>query len=370
MSCGATPSYKKKDSNHFRILAVPAGSPQGNAYTYLLYKGLQDCGVSILVGFTLANAASADICHLHWPEYAAIDKNPVRRTINSCLFFFRLCLLKACRAKLVWTVHNLHPHDVAPSRYIRSFYYLMFRFMDGLIFLTHESQKACYRQYPESRSCAATVILHSHYRSMFLENCEMHADCRRERPRAAAQFLFFGLVRRYKNLANLIAVFGRIPRADVRLVCAGEPSADVAYISEIRHIASKDARVELQLNWIPQEDVAALFDAATVIVLPYQEVLNSGVLMLALSLHRPVLAPATDSVKEIQNIVGTEWIMTFTGELTPEILSNALAWAAHRKENVPDLTPFDSGTVTRNTLAFFRDLCGKTKTGNIIHRSA
>ena len=95
------------------------------------------------------------------------------------------------------------------------------------------------------------------------------------------------------------------------------------------------------------------------VVLPYRDLLNSGVGILALSLDRPVLMPETPSSLELRNDIGSEWVMTYEGELTPQVLSRALAWAMEARTGSPDLTAFDPDAVARRTLDFYLRVRGR-----------
>ena len=80
---------------------------------------------------------------------------------------------------------------------------------------------------------------------------------------------------------------------------------------------------------MPDEDVADLVSASDWVVLPYREVSNSGVLLLALSYRRPVVAPA---VPTLQEVLGPKLARACyeTGE--PGSLERAIASAAMRSQ--------------------------------------
>lgn len=336
-----------------RVLAAPASSRDGTAAIYLLYEAMDDLGVEVLAGFTAANVMCADICHLHFPEYAAVADNPLQRSVDVGAFLGKLVLLKLCGAKLIWTVHNLYPHDMPQRRSMRLFYSTLFRLLDGLIFLSQASRTLCYQQYPPARDLPAIVAPSVHFRSIYGADA---GDAERVVPRDPSAFLFFGLIRPYKGLDQLIAAFRACQGEELRLVCAGAAFDAPSYVEHVSALAHQDSRINLRIGWVSRPDTVPLFRAAALVVLPYRDFLNSGVAMIAFSLDRPVLAPATPSSLELRQMVGSDWVMTYEGDLTPEVLQRALAWARDDRAGPPDLTAFDPDAIARSTLAFYRQV--------------
>jgi glycosyltransferase involved in cell wall biosynthesis len=115
--------------------------------------------------------------------------------------------------------------------------------------------------------------------------------------------LFFGRIRRYKGLEYLIDAFRRLPRVgqDYRLVIAGQADMADPYWASVFDQIRKDERtggVLLNLEFIPDREVESYFKAADVLVLPYRNIYQSGILFLALSFGLPVLASDVGSLKD------------------------------------------------------------------------
>jgi glycosyltransferase involved in cell wall biosynthesis len=102
--------------------------------------------------------------------------------------------------------------------------------------------------------------------------------------------LFFGLVRPYKGLGDLLHAMPAILRnRRCTLVVAGEFYASRAsYDQLIRELAIGNA-VRLVDRYIANEDVSVYFSAADVVVAPYRAATQSGVVALAQQFHRPVI---------------------------------------------------------------------------------
>jgi glycosyltransferase involved in cell wall biosynthesis len=76
---------------------------------------------------------------------------------------------------------------------------------------------------------------------------------------------------------------------DARLVVAGDPLEPMAPVQELASSLEVESRVEWQLGFVPEDEIAPLLAAAAVVVLPYREIDSSGVLALAIGHGRPAV---------------------------------------------------------------------------------
>jgi len=111
-------------------------------------------------------------------------------------------------------------------------------------------------------------------------------------------FLFFGSVRRYKGVLELVSAFKRTEGAGVRLLIAGNPY-DGEIKDELERAAAGDARIKMFLKFVPDAEVQVYMNAADAVVLPYLEITTSAALLLALSFGKPVIAPSLGYIREI-----------------------------------------------------------------------
>jgi glycosyltransferase involved in cell wall biosynthesis len=109
--------------------------------------------------------------------------------------------------------------------------------------------------------------------------------------------LFFGRISEYKGLRYLLEaepiILAQVP--DVRFVIAGEGESFDRYERMMVH---RD-RFIVHNYRIPDEQVASLFQKASVIVLPYVEASQSGVAAVAFAFGKPVVATAVGGIPEM-----------------------------------------------------------------------
>src|SRR6516162_4204387 len=116
--------------------------------------------------------------------------------------------------------------------------------------------------------------------------------------------LFFGNIAPYKGLEFLIEAFRRISHSGsgYRLIIAGPLKKGCeAYWKTIESMMGEEPKhdgILLKLGYIPDEETELYFKAADVLVLPYVNIFQSGVLFLGYSFGLPVLAADVGSLKD------------------------------------------------------------------------
>ena len=108
-------------------------------------------------------------------------------------------------------------------------------------------------------------------------------------PPTGQTLLFFGLVRAYKGLDVLVRALAQLPEA--RLIVAGD-AAEPAAVERAQRLTAElelRGRVEWQLRFIDDSEIAPLMERSTLCVLPYRKIDSSGVLATALGLGRPAV---------------------------------------------------------------------------------
>jgi glycosyltransferase involved in cell wall biosynthesis len=173
-------------------------------------------------------------------------------------------------------------------------------------------------------------------------------------PDGARVIAFLGLVRPYKNVPHLVRVVRALPAAagEVVLLIGGAPHT-ARLANEVRAAAAGDPRVRLALEHVPDNDVQRYLRAADLVVLPFRDITNSASALLALSFDRPVLVPARGAMGELQLLAGADWVCTYDGELTPEVLARALDWATRGRSGVPRLEALAWPQIARQTLSAY-----------------
>lgn len=111
--------------------------------------------------------------------------------------------------------------------------------------------------------------------------------------------LCFGRVSPYKGIETLLAAAPLVARQvpHFRLVIAGAPVP--GYRVPITPELESDGHCEYRLRPIPLNETRSLFEQCAVVVLPYIEATQSGVVATAYAFHKPVVATVVGGLPEM-----------------------------------------------------------------------
>lgn len=341
-----------------RVAMAPMPSAQGNPFVRQMAQALAADGCAI-EGASVASALRADVLHLHWPDHFVNRTAGRLASVRGAVKVLLMALLvRARRRAVVWTVHNLRPHDARHPGVERAFWPVFTRLVSGCVYLTSAGMAAAEATFPALRRTARTVVPHGSYTEVYPVYPGTPADARRSlgMPPDAAPLVFFGQIRAYKNVPGLLSAFSRLDDPGARLIVAGS-GPDERLIGEIGRDADSDGRVVIT-GRVEDDDVGRVMSAAVGAVLPYHDVFNSGSLFLALSFARPVLVPRTDVFAEVQAQVGEAWVRFFDPPLSAADLRRFRddAVALTGEETRPDLTAFDWHQLGPRIVVFYRGL--------------
>lgn len=291
-----------------KVLILPNGRGSGNPYQELLAFALAKQGVkicwSIKTSFlaifrSLGLYGKSDVVHLHWANPYLLGRNRLFTIIKSFLFILELLVLKFLRIKIVWTIHNIAHHEEWHYRLEITFNKIIAQIADVLIAHSISAKKEILKHYCLSKDSKVVIIPHGHYIGAYANEitkseARRKLGCRND----DVIFLFFGNIRPYKGIFELLKSFEKMSNEKIFLLLVGEP-----YNNEIKkrimEISSKNNKVKPIFGFIPPEDIQIFMNASDIVVLPYKEILNSGALLLAMSFGKPVIAPKLGSIPDI-----------------------------------------------------------------------
>ncbi len=244
-------------------------------------------------------------------RYVAVAKPKVFHILwNDKLELFERTVLmpyyKLRGKKVVFTAHNVNAgkrdaNDTFLKRFsLRSQYQLC-----DHIFVHTEKMKSELLEDFGVRGEAVSVIPFGVNNSV--PNTKLNtAEARRRLgiPENGKAILFFGAIRHYKGLEHLVAAFQQIAANDpsYRLIIAGAPRKDsLQYSNDIQDTVAghpSHAQVVQRIEFVPDSETEVYFKAADLLVLPYTEVCQSGVLFLAYNFGLPVVASDVGSFRD------------------------------------------------------------------------
>ena len=288
------------------LFSTEQPGPTTNPYLSQLYAALPASLEQRHFSMREALTGDYDVLHLHWPEYLLRHPRRLGSWAKRACVLLLLLRLRVRRTPVVRTLHNVQPHEDG-GRLER----WLLRGLDRATIRWIRINAAT-----PARAPATDTILHGHYRDWF-------AGMPRPLPERG-RLLHFGLIRPYKGVESLISAMEALDDPLARLRICGRP-ADARMREEIEQACLRDARISAQLAYVDDAALAREVGLSELVVLPYRQMHNSGTLLLALSLQRPVLAPWSEANAAVAEEVGPGWVHLYHGELDPGLLAAALA---------------------------------------------
>ncbi len=342
------------------------------------------------------HAGATVVLHLHWLARVLRDvASEVEGRERIDTFLGAIDAFRARGGRVVWTVHNILPHDSRFPALDLELRRAVVERADVVHVLSAGTVEAAAPWY-ELPPGKVLHVPHPSYRGAYPP---FGTDAK---ARASYGFgpgdLVFGLVgnlRPYKGLDQLLEAFtsvdrtgeaatpgaargeaatprgsaeataaGAVPhvRSEVlrhRLLIAGKPAADPG-IQALLDRARSHPDVVVDARPIPTEELARPIEASDVIVLPYRSSLNSGALLLALTFGRPVIAATSPHVSET---VGPDAAITFEpddrGGLESALrAARRLRKPAARAAALATASRFDPDELSRRFAAALRERLG------------
>ena len=298
--------------------SFPVPRPTTNPYLVMLAKSIGSIAGVTVRTFSWRGALLTryDVFHVHWPEILVAGHSPLKALVRQGLTVLLLAKLRLTRTPIVRTLHNLElPTGI--SRRERLILRLFEKRTTLWIRLNPETPVQDDRRY--------ALIPHGHYRDWFEQYPKQNP--------VVGRIVYFGLIRRYKGVGALVDAFRQLP-GDVTLRVGGRPST-TELADDLRRRAEGDDRIALHLQFLDDAELVDAVTRATLVVLPYTEMHNSGGALTALSLGRPVLMPANPVNGRLADEVGPGWVYQYEGALTPEVLAETLRAVSGRGEVTP-----------------------------------
>ena len=245
-------------------------------------------------------------------RYAATAKPKIFHILwnNKFLHFDRTLLTyyyKLFGKKVVLTVHNVNTEkrDNKDSAFNRFTLGIQYRLADHLFVHTEKMKQELIDGFNVEAARVSIIPLGINNFAPQTNLTPAEAKSRLGiRPDEKA-ILFFGRITPYKGLEILVEAFQKgLPAGETyRLMIAGRPeeATEASYWLPIREALQEDVRkgrVLLRAEHIPDGETELYFKAADVLVLPYRDIYQSGILFLGYSFGLPALAANVGSLKD------------------------------------------------------------------------
>jgi glycosyltransferase involved in cell wall biosynthesis len=278
---------------------------RANPYGGLMAKAMSEIGVELRPGYPEQlceswleeNRTQIDVLHLHWPSilYSASDLNEQMSLCTKLVS--NLARARSLGYKIVWTMHNLYPHDSLNPDLDRLARLAIIQLATAVIVHCNHARELVRQHF--FRNTGIFTIPHGHFIDPY-PNTVTRSEARQQLGITEEKFvfLFFGNVRPNKGVEKLLEAFANIPDQDALLLIAAKVYSD--YGASLAEAAKQSSRITVHTSsFFANEDFQVFLNAADVVVLPFLDILTSGSAITALSFLRPVIVPAIGCLPEL-----------------------------------------------------------------------
>jgi glycosyltransferase involved in cell wall biosynthesis len=238
-----------------------------------------------------------DVVHLQWSRLPMFDRKLVAR-------------LRQLGIKVVHTVHDVEPlYEGAADM---SGLGRVYESCDALIVHTEANRRDLLERYPAIDVRRVHVVPHGPLQA---DACPLDGD--RSKARAALGIaedarvaLNFGSIKPYKGLDLLVsampAVAQNVPHAF--LLLAGRP-ARPSDAPDLQVLKDRGIGHRADFEFISNKDAWKYYMAADVVVLPYRNITQSGVLLSTMAFGKPAIVTAVGGLPEVIRPGKTGWVV-------------------------------------------------------------
>ena len=309
---------------------------KNNPYQRQLYDKLECLGINLegidrrKIFLPTALKRDTDILHLHWLHTYFRAKSAVGSRLKVVKFLSGLIILKLRGTKIVWTAHNLKNHENMYPFSDKVCTLGVSKLADAIIVHSYAAKSELCQTFRLDNTEKVSVVPHGNYVEAY-ENGISRQEARKqlEIPESSRVLLFFGMIRWYKGVPELIDVFKELRSKNTYLVIAGRfRNVDKDLADLIQKKAKGNQKIKLVPEFIPEEEVQTYMNACDVVVFPYRKLLTSGALILAMSFRRACVAPKLGCMEEILDEAGGVFYDPSSSDSLVQALENVV-----QKEN-------------------------------------
>jgi beta-1,4-mannosyltransferase len=318
--------YEKNPYQRLLYRPMRAQHKKGLKLTYLYHLPIFGA-LHIPFEILIRRCMGYRIIHIHWQAFFIPLSIPGKYKLSLYACLFNYWWMKFLGYNVIWTVHDIVPHDPETSDDLRASRKLA-EIADVKIVHSSYSIKQMRDMGLNTDHCV--VIPHGNYIGVYPDRVS------RKEARTALHiaqqefvFLFFGIIRAYKGIDTLLSAYSQVATPHTRLVIAGK-CMDENIRKQIL-AAQQTQKIDFYDEYVATEQVATFYTAADAVCLPFKSITTSGSVLLALTFGKTILAPRSGALRDIPKNVGYLYEANNHTGLTTGMLQAMTDTAGHTK---------------------------------------
>lgn len=217
--------------------------------------------------------------------------------------FFGLCyhviarLVKKSNITILFITENVISHE---ARFIDSFLTkIALRYADYFLVMS-ESVGKFLAEFLPNRPIFESALPLFHSAETAVENWTNETAKAKLGLSGKKVILFFGYIRKYKGLRQLLSAFPNIisKLPDAHLLIVGECYENVDEYRTLISQTGAEKSITFINEYVPNEEISLYYNAADVVALPYISATQSGIVKIAFGFGKPVVATDVGGLAE------------------------------------------------------------------------
>ncbi len=283
-------------------ILFPAPAP--NTYISLIEKYIKESDFDVVyLDDVIKNKSilkKTVIANLNWFENIG-DQNFFKYLYIVLRKIKYYIVLKQYHIKIIFTFHNMLPHDTKHK--VIDMFLIKFCLInaDKIVGLC-DSSRVILKKYISEKIINEKLCIINH-----CSFTSIYKDLKKDEKIKSIIFdkekkfhvLFFGLLRRYKNIELLLQLAEEFKNEKIDFIIAGNASEE-KYITEIEAKCKKCGNIKLFPRYITDEEVITIYEWADISICPLniKSSINSGSMILSFGFETPVIGPENGTIKD------------------------------------------------------------------------
>lgn len=244
-----------------------------------------------------------NVVHLQW--FPFLQRIPIEK------FFLRMIKLLSSQTKVVYTHHNLYPHEIKyeeKAAYNRKFRDIV-QYVDLIIVHTKTTKLEVSKEFDVPLSSIEVC-----YHGIFYPTEEYNESYNND---GKYKILMFGMQEPYKGtdlLVNAIDTLSDQVKKNIKVEIVGRMQE--GYLKTFEHVAQRN-NILINPYRISNKELYEKIVGSDFLVYPYRRISQSGALLLGLYFNKPILASDLPPFIETLDGFETEWF--FKSESTEDL---------------------------------------------------
>ena len=298
-------------------------------FTLGLVEGYRAAGADVVTGRARFQrcAEHFDIVHHQWPEEFSRWEAPSSTDIQDVT---RQLQWWHGRAVNIFTVNNLYPHEHDQDPACHELYSSFYRYCQVITHYSHTSLKMVLQEFPAARA-SRHVVHHPANYEVTLASQKARGSRRHEMGVGPDELvvLMLGSIRSWGEIRLIQQAFDLIKTPKKRLLMAGKLRLKDSWLRrQIKQLVWRwwlsRRNTVVDTRYVPESEVSQFIDSSDLLIVPRLSGLSSGIVNVAMTFGRFVVAPDHGAYPEY--FAGTRNLLYETGN--PESLAAAIDHAA------------------------------------------